>query len=62
MKKNLLLLVAILLGSGLGAQNRVIDIRPAHAGKDLSLEEAVFKGVGYSRAPGFQIQDDGTVT
>ena len=62
MKKNLLLLVAILLGSGLGAQNRVIDIRPAHAGKDLTLEEAVFKGVGYSRAPGFQIQDDGTVT
>ena len=61
MKKNLLLLVAILLGSGLGAQNRVIDVRPAHAGKDLSLEEAVFKGVGYSRAPGFKIQDDGTV-
>ena len=62
MKKNLLLLFAILLGSGLGAQNRVIDTRPAHAGKDLSLEEAVFKGVGYSRAPGFRIQDDGTVT
>ena len=61
MKKNLLLLFAILLGSGLGAQNRVIDVRPAHAGKDLSLEEAVFKGVGYSRAPGFKIQDDGTV-
>ena len=61
MKKNLLLLFAILLGSGLGAQNRVIDVRPAHAGKDLTLEEAVFKGVGYSRAPGFKIQDDGTV-
>ena len=33
------------------AQNRVIDVREAHPGKDLSMEEAVYQGVGYSRAP-----------
>ena len=33
------------------AQNRIIDTRPAHPGKDLTMEEAIFKGVGYSRIP-----------
>lgn len=61
MKKYYCLLIAILLGSSLGAQNRVLDTRPAHDGKDLTMEEAVFKGVGYSRGPAFRIQDDGTV-
>ena len=28
------------------AQNKVIDIREAHTGKDLSMEEAIFKGTG----------------
>ena len=31
------------------AQNRVIDTYPAHAGKDLTMEDAVLNGVGYAR-------------
>ena len=33
------------------AQNRIIDIREAHPGKDLTMEEAIYRGIGYSRAP-----------
>jgi dipeptidyl-peptidase-4 len=43
------------------AQNRVIDTREAHPGKDLTMEEAIYKGVGYSRAPRLFLQADGTV-
>lgn len=32
------------------SQNRVIDVREAHPGKDLTMEEAIYRGVGYSRA------------
>ncbi len=50
MKKYLLTLAgAALMGSALFAQNRVIDTRPAHDGKDLTMEEAIFRGVGYAR-------------
>ena len=31
------------------AQNSVIDIRDSHSGKDLTMEEAIFKGIGYAR-------------
>ncbi len=44
------------------AQNTVLDIKPAHDGKDLSMEEAIFRGVGYSRIPPLFLQADGTVS
>ncbi len=44
------------------AQNRVIDTREAHDGKDLSMEEAIYKGVGYSRPPRLFLQEDGSVS
>ena len=44
------------------AQNRVIDVRPAHDGRDLSMEEAIYKGVGYSRTPRLFLQADGSVS
>lgn len=51
MKQLLTATSAILLACGFAlAQNRVIDTRPAHAGKDLSMEEAIYKGAGYARA------------
>ena len=31
------------------AQNTVLDVKPAHDGKNLTMEEAIYKGVGYSR-------------
>ena len=50
MKRYLLTLIgAALIGSVLFAQNRVIDTREAHPGKDLTMEEAIFRGVGYAR-------------
>ena len=51
MKKSLLFLCTALMGSALFAQSRIIDCREAHDGKDLSMEEAIYKGVGYSRIP-----------
>ena len=51
MKKSLLFLCTVLMGSALFAQSRIIDCREAHDGKDLSMEEAIYKGVGYSRIP-----------
>ena len=49
MKRYLLTLSgAALIGSALFAQNRVIDTREAHPGKDLTMEEAIFRGVGYA--------------
>jgi len=40
MKKSLIsLLGAALIGSALFAQNTVIDSRPAHDGKDLTMEK-----------------------
>jgi len=51
MKKSLIsLLGAALIGSALFAQNTVIDSRPAHDGKDLTMEEAIYRGVGYARS------------
>ena len=44
------------------AQNRVIDVREAHPGKDLTMEEAIYRGVGYARAPRLFLQADGSVT
>ena len=50
MNKPLITLIgAALIGSALFAQNRVIDTREAHPGKDLTMEEAIFRNVGYAR-------------
>ena len=50
MKKIALLFGTMLLCTSLYAQ-RIIDTREAHPGKDLTMEEAVLRGVGYSRIP-----------
>ena len=57
MKKIALVLGTMLIGTALFAQ-RVIDTREAHPGKDLTMEEAIFKGVGYSRAAARWIDDE----
>ena len=44
------------------AQNRIIDVREAHPGKDLTMEEAIYRGVGYARAPRLFLLSDGSVT
>ena len=44
------------------AQNRIIDIREAHPGKDLTMEEAIYRGVGYARGPRLFLQADGSVS
>jgi dipeptidyl-peptidase-4 len=51
MKRTLLAAGALLACFFAYAQNRVIDTRPAHGGKDLTLEDVVLKGMGYSRIP-----------
>ena len=51
MKRFITILCTVLTGSALFAQNSVLDIREAHPGKDLTMEEAIYKGVGYSRIP-----------
>ena len=50
MRKALLIIGTMLLCTALYGQ-RIIDTREAHPGKDLTMEEAVFRGVGYSRIP-----------
>ena len=52
MKRFVTILCTVLLGSALFAQNRVLDIREAHPGKDLTMEEAIYRRVGYSTVPG----------
>ncbi len=60
--KQLFLSASVFLACSLAiAQNRVIDTREAHPGEDLTMEEAIYKGVGYSRAPRLFLQADGTV-
>ena len=61
MKKLTLLLCTVLMGSALFAQHRVIDTRPAHDGKNLAMEEAIYKGVGNSRTPRYVFEADGSV-
>jgi dipeptidyl-peptidase-4 len=58
MKQALTFLVAALIGCALFAQNSVIDTRPAHDGKDLTMEEAIFQGVGYARAAAAWMNND----
>ena len=49
--KQLLSIAGALLACTLSfAQNRVIDVREAHPGKDLTMEEAIYQGKGYARA------------
>ena len=43
------------------AQNTILDVKPAHDGKNLTMEEAIYKGVGYSRIPRMFLQADGTL-
>ena len=60
--KQMFLSASVFLACSLAfAQNSVIDTREAHSGKDLTMEEAIYKGVGYSRAPRLFLQADGTV-
>lgn len=48
--KQLLSCTAALLVSALAwAQNTVIDTRDSHPGKDLTMEQAIYRGVGYAR-------------
>ena len=63
MIKPVLTAASVLLACCLAySQNTVIDTRPAHAGKDLTMEEAIYKGVGHSRMPRLFLQDDGSIT
>jgi len=48
-KSRNLLIAALFSTVGLNAQT-VIDTREAHPGKDLTMEEAIYRGVGYARA------------
>ena len=57
MRKLSLLLWTMLSCTALFAQ-RVIDTREAHPGKDLTMEEAIFKGVGYCRAQAAWLDND----
>ena len=43
------------------SQNTVLYVKEAHPGKDLSMEEAIYKGVGYSRSPRLFLRADGSV-
>ncbi len=49
MKRTLLAAGALLACFFAYGQNRVIDTRPAHSGKDLTLKDVVLNGVGYAR-------------
>ena len=52
MIKPFLAAASVLLACGIAySQNVVIDTRPAHEGKALTMEEAIYKGAGYSRMP-----------
>ena len=42
-------------------QQRILDTRAPHPGRDLTMEEAIYRGAGYSRSPFFQLNDDGSV-
>ena len=53
MKRQLLFLAAILLGSGLSAQNTVIDTRPAHNGALLTMEQVVLHRGGLPYGYGY---------
>ena len=56
--KQLLAFASVLLACHFSlAQNRVIDFKPAHPGKDLTMEEAIYKGAGYSRVPRDKYRD-----
>ena len=50
MKRLLSLVGALLLCASGFAQNSVIDVYPGQPGKDLTMEEAIYRGVGYARA------------
>ena len=50
MRQLLIITGALLACTFSFAQNNVIDVRESHPGKDLTMEEAIFRGVGYARA------------
>ena len=58
MKRTLLAAGALLACFFAFAQNRVIDTRPAHSGKDLSLKDVVLNGVGYARASAMWLDNE----
>ncbi len=41
------------------APMKVIDVRAPHDGRNLTMEEAIYRGVGYSRAPYYFFDADG---
>jgi dipeptidyl-peptidase-4 len=49
MKRLFILATSLLVCCVVWAQNTVIDIRDSHPGKDLTMEEAIYNGVGYAR-------------
>ena len=51
MKQLLCITGALLACTFSFAQNSVIDVHEAHPGKDLTMEEAIYRGVGLSRIP-----------
>lgn len=60
MEKKILLAASALLACSFAfAQHTVLDTREAHPGKDLTMEEAIYQGVGYARAPYYQVDDAG---
>ena len=62
MNRTLLTAASVFLACSFSlAQNGVIDTRAAHDGRDLTMEEAIFKGVGYSRSPRLFLHADGSV-
>jgi hypothetical protein len=62
MNRLLFTAASVLLACSVGySQNTVIDVKPAHDGKNLTMEEAIYKGVGYARTPFYTWWADGSV-
>ncbi len=62
MNRLLFTAASVLLACSVGySQNAVIDVKPAHDGKNLTMEEAIYKGVGYARTPFYTWWADGSV-
>jgi len=57
--RQLLSIAGTLLACSLSyAQNTLLDTREAHPGKDLTMEEAIYKGVGYARGGAMWLDQD----
>ena len=57
--KRILLSAGVLLACTFAfAQNRVLDTYPAHPGRDLTMEDAVYNGVGYARGSAMWLDNE----